>query len=278
MKLQFAPLQRILDKLKWNERHRMKHAANKKIKHLTFRSFEWNLKINKYVETKMLRLRNMQKKNDKLLLDKQKTTTTNKSTENKRTEWSHGYGNWNVDAPPTGQPASSLGGPPTTSTTPSHAISGTLLIVGIVSGTSLVLINILIIGCCLHKRNTKQIKRGKWLYDSRCSTAWNVSRLSVQLFVWEKWQWKCRMANVWKKRRQIHLFDWMRFTFDLFLFLFICVCRLLNERQHIDCSALANAFRQSNRLESLWAFCDCHLWSGDSNSLSLSRCIFIVFN
>lgn len=68
----------------------------------------------------------------------------------------------NVDAPPTGQPASSLGVPPTTSTTPTHAISGTLLIVGIASGTSLVLINILIIGCCLHKRNTKQIKRGKW--------------------------------------------------------------------------------------------------------------------
>lgn len=66
-----------------------------------------------------------------------------------------------VDAPPTGQPASSLGGPPTTSTTPT-AISGTLLIVGIAAGTSLVLINILIIGCCLHKRNTKQIKRGKW--------------------------------------------------------------------------------------------------------------------
>lgn len=67
-----------------------------------------------------------------------------------------------ADAPPTGQPASSLGGPPTTSTTPPNAISGTLLIVGIAAGTSLVLINILIIGCCLHKRNTKQIKRGKW--------------------------------------------------------------------------------------------------------------------
>lgn len=75
-----------------------------------------------------------------------------------------------TDAPPTGQPASSLGGPPTTSTTPPNAISGTLLIVGIAAGTSLVLINILIIGCCLHKRNTKQIKRGKcdgWIQHER---------------------------------------------------------------------------------------------------------------
>lgn len=66
------------------------------------------------------------------------------------------------DAPQTGQPASSLGGPPSTNTTPVGSIlSGTLLFVGIASGTSLVLINILIIGCCLRKRTTKRIKRGK---------------------------------------------------------------------------------------------------------------------
>lgn len=67
-----------------------------------------------------------------------------------------------LDAPPTGQPASSLGGLPTTSTTPvGSLLSGTLLIVGVACGASLVLINILIIGCCLRKRSTKQIKRGK---------------------------------------------------------------------------------------------------------------------
>lgn len=66
-----------------------------------------------------------------------------------------------LDAPPTGQPASSLNGPPTTSSTPSNSfLSSTLIIIGIALGTSLVLINILIIGCCLHKRNSKQIKRG----------------------------------------------------------------------------------------------------------------------
>ncbi|XP_031640306.1 nephrin isoform X1 [Contarinia nasturtii] len=74
------------------------------------------------------------------------------------------------DAPPTGQPASSLGGPPTTSATPTHAISGTLLIVGIACGTLLVLINILIIGCCLHKRNTKQIKREASNQNSKSAT------------------------------------------------------------------------------------------------------------
>lgn len=73
-----------------------------------------------------------------------------------------------LDAPPTGQPASSLGGLPTTSTTPVGSIlSGTLLIVGVACGASLVLINILIIGCCLRKRTTKQIKRGKFMQFCR---------------------------------------------------------------------------------------------------------------
>lgn len=88
-----------------------------------------------------------------------------------------------VDAPPTGQPAQR--GPPTTSTTPPNAISGTLLIVGIAAGTSLVLINILIIGCCLHKRNTKQIKRGKcdaWIQRTRNKIE-SALRLIVELSV-----------------------------------------------------------------------------------------------
>lgn len=103
-----------------------------------------------------------------------------------------------VDAPPTGQ--QSLGGPPTTSTTPTHAISGTLLIVGIASGTSLVLINILIIGCCLHKRNTKQIKRGK---NGRqlllAHTLWCVcvcEQLREHPLCPADEKWMCRLMNV----------------------------------------------------------------------------------
>lgn len=66
-----------------------------------------------------------------------------------------------TEAPITGPPASSLGGSPTKSTTPvSSMLSGTLLIVGIASGISLVLLNVLIIGCCLRKRSSKRIKRG----------------------------------------------------------------------------------------------------------------------
>ncbi|XP_037827231.1 nephrin isoform X5 [Lucilia sericata] len=63
------------------------------------------------------------------------------------------------EAPPPSQPASSLGGPPTTSATPLGGTSGLLLLVGVASGITIVALNILIIGCCLHKRNQKRLKR-----------------------------------------------------------------------------------------------------------------------
>ncbi|XP_049307143.1 nephrin isoform X1 [Bactrocera dorsalis] len=64
------------------------------------------------------------------------------------------------EAPPPSQPASSLGGPPTTTSTPLGGTSGLLLLVGVVSGVTVVLLNVFIIGCCLHKRNQKRLKRG----------------------------------------------------------------------------------------------------------------------
>ncbi|XP_054737165.1 nephrin isoform X1 [Anastrepha obliqua] len=64
------------------------------------------------------------------------------------------------EAPPPSQPASSLGGPPTTTSTPLGGTSGLLLLVGVISGVTVVLLNIFIIGCCLHKRNQKRLKRG----------------------------------------------------------------------------------------------------------------------
>ncbi|XP_073844761.1 nephrin adhesion molecule sticks and stones isoform X4 [Musca autumnalis] len=64
-------------------------------------------------------------------------------------------------APPPSQPASSLGGPPTTSATPLGGTSGLLLLVGVASGITIVALNILIIGCCLHKRNQKRLKRAE---------------------------------------------------------------------------------------------------------------------
>lgn len=39
--------------------------------------------------------------------------------------------------------------------------TGLLLLIGISSGTGLVLINILLIACCLHKRHKKNLKGGK---------------------------------------------------------------------------------------------------------------------
>ncbi|XP_037827204.1 nephrin isoform X1 [Lucilia sericata] len=65
------------------------------------------------------------------------------------------------EAPPPSQPASSLGGPPTTSATPLGGTSGLLLLVGVASGITIVALNILIIGCCLHKRNQKRLKRAE---------------------------------------------------------------------------------------------------------------------
>ncbi|XP_059224437.1 nephrin isoform X1 [Stomoxys calcitrans] len=64
-------------------------------------------------------------------------------------------------APPPSQPASSLGGPPTTSATPLGGTSGLLLLVGVASGITIVALNILVIGCCLHKRNQKRLKRAE---------------------------------------------------------------------------------------------------------------------
>ncbi|XP_065366924.1 nephrin isoform X1 [Calliphora vicina] len=65
------------------------------------------------------------------------------------------------EAPPPSQPASSLGGPPTTSATPLGGTSGLLLLVGVASGITIVALNILIIGCCLHKRNQNRLKRAE---------------------------------------------------------------------------------------------------------------------
>uniref|UniRef100_W8ASK6 Nephrin n=2 Tax=Ceratitis capitata TaxID=7213 RepID=W8ASK6_CERCA len=65
------------------------------------------------------------------------------------------------EAPPPSQPASSLGGPPTTTSTPLGGTSGLLLLVGVVSGVTVVLLNVFIIGCCLHKRNQKRLKRAE---------------------------------------------------------------------------------------------------------------------
>ncbi|XP_075165766.1 nephrin adhesion molecule sticks and stones isoform X1 [Haematobia irritans] len=66
------------------------------------------------------------------------------------------------EAPPPSQPASSLGGgPPTTSATPLGGTSGLLLLVGVASGITIVALNILVIGCCLHKRNQKRLKRAE---------------------------------------------------------------------------------------------------------------------
>lgn len=66
-----------------------------------------------------------------------------------------------LEAPTPSQPASSLGGgPPTTGATPLGSTSGLLLLIGISAGIGLVLLNILVIGCCLHRRNQKRIKQG----------------------------------------------------------------------------------------------------------------------
>ncbi|TDG51001.1 hypothetical protein AWZ03_002656 [Drosophila navojoa] len=65
-----------------------------------------------------------------------------------------------AEAPPPSQPASSLGGgPPTTSQTPLGGTSG-MLLVGVAAGITVVLLNVFVIGCCLHKRNEKRLKRG----------------------------------------------------------------------------------------------------------------------
>lgn len=70
------------------------------------------------------------------------------------------------EAPPPSHPASSLGGgPPTTSQTPLGGTSG-MLLVGVGAGIVVVLLNVFVIGCCLHKRNEKRLKRGEGIHES----------------------------------------------------------------------------------------------------------------
>lgn len=46
-----------------------------------------------------------------------------------------------------------------------NSSTGLLLLIGISSGTGLVLINILLIACCLHKRHKKNLKGGNTVLD-----------------------------------------------------------------------------------------------------------------
>lgn len=56
-------------------------------------------------------------------------------------------------------------------------MSGLLLLIGVVSGTSLVLLNVLLIGCCLHKRTKKRIMRRKFFVGrSKFATALDRTR------------------------------------------------------------------------------------------------------
>ncbi|KAL9920456.1 nephrin adhesion molecule sticks and stones isoform 5-T5 [Glossina fuscipes fuscipes] len=83
------------------------------------------------------------------------------------------------EAPPPSQPASSLGGPPTTSATPLGGTSGTLLLVGVASGVSIVLLNVFVIGCCLHKRNQKRLKRGLELLPAELTESSTIPNLVI---------------------------------------------------------------------------------------------------
>jgi len=84
----------------------------------------------------------------------------------------HGY--MIIEAPPPSQPASSLGGgPPTTSQTPLGGTSG-MLLVGVASGITVVLLNVFVIGCCLHKRNEKRLKRGTSTTSLSKSKMWKM--------------------------------------------------------------------------------------------------------
>uniref|UniRef100_A0A182TBV0 Fibronectin type-III domain-containing protein n=1 Tax=Anopheles maculatus TaxID=74869 RepID=A0A182TBV0_9DIPT len=67
------------------------------------------------------------------------------------------------DTPPS-QPASSLGSKTATSQSAGGTIgaSGVVLLIGVAAGICLVLLNIILIGCCIHRRTVhKRIKRGK---------------------------------------------------------------------------------------------------------------------
>ncbi|XP_055619098.1 nephrin isoform X2 [Toxorhynchites rutilus septentrionalis] len=75
------------------------------------------------------------------------------------------------DTPPS-QPASSLGSKPSTGPPPSTiGASGLLLLIGVAAGICLVLLNILLIGCCIHRRTShKRVKRDSSNQNSKSAT------------------------------------------------------------------------------------------------------------
>ncbi|XP_038107931.1 nephrin isoform X1 [Culex quinquefasciatus] len=75
------------------------------------------------------------------------------------------------DTPPS-QPASSLGSKPPTGPPPSSiGASGLLLLIGVAAGICLVLLNILLIGCCIHRRTShKRVKRDSSNQNSKSAT------------------------------------------------------------------------------------------------------------
>lgn len=69
---------------------------------------------------------------------------------------------WNTkEMPAPSQPASSLGGMPTTASTPLKTLPNMILMLGGAIAVTIVLLNILFIGCCLHRRSQKRVKNGK---------------------------------------------------------------------------------------------------------------------
>ncbi|XP_030388023.1 nephrin, partial [Scaptodrosophila lebanonensis] len=83
------------------------------------------------------------------------------------------------EAPPPSQPASSLGGgPPTTSQTPLGGPSG-MLLVGVAAGITVVVLNVFVIGCCLHKRNEKRLKRGIELLPTELTQDSSTSNMVI---------------------------------------------------------------------------------------------------
>ncbi|XP_062711778.1 nephrin isoform X5 [Aedes albopictus] len=76
------------------------------------------------------------------------------------------------DSPPS-QPASSLGSKPPVGGPPPSSIgaSGLLLLIGVAAGICLVLLNILLIGCCIHRRTShKRVKRDSSNQNSKSAT------------------------------------------------------------------------------------------------------------
>ncbi|XP_059607885.1 nephrin isoform X2 [Phlebotomus argentipes] len=73
------------------------------------------------------------------------------------------------EVPPSSKSTYSLGVAPTAGS-PTGSTSGLLLLVGVVSGTVLVLLNVLLIGCCLHRRTQERIKRETSTQNSKSAT------------------------------------------------------------------------------------------------------------